>query len=193
MIMAGTEVCGGGGVGRTRQNCGAFFGADALWVGAGGAGDGAAGADSSCAGAAVGNAGFAERAVDDGEVLRGVSGWSDGVGQAAVESAGGFDCGSAGVRRVCGGAVDECGLRGVVCRRVWVGTDHYFGEYSGGAEVYCASRVGAVDAEFFFQPGGDAVGVAGGVVAAAVCAAGFAGVFCGGVSAGWDWVDVADA
>ena len=53
----------------------------------------------------MGDAGFAERTVDDGEVLRSVSGWSDGVGQAADESAGGLDCGSIGVRRLCGGAV----------------------------------------------------------------------------------------
>ena len=177
MIMAGTEVCGGGRVGRTRQNCGAFFGADALCVGVGGAGDGAAGADSSCAGAAVGNAGFAERAVDDGKVLRGVSGWSDGVGQAAVESAGGLNGGSGGVWRVRGCAVYARGLRGIVCWRLRAGADYNVGKYSGGASVYRASRIGAGAAEFFVQPWGDAVGIVVGLVAAPVRAAWPAGVF----------------
>src|ERR1700738_1569941 len=35
MIMAGTQVCGGGRVGRTKQSGCSIFGADALWACAG--------------------------------------------------------------------------------------------------------------------------------------------------------------
>ena len=66
MIMAGTLGCGGGGFGRTKQDRSAFIGADALWAGAGWAGDSVAGTDSAFAGAAVDDARLAERPVDDG-------------------------------------------------------------------------------------------------------------------------------
>ena len=97
--------------------------------------------------------------------------------QAAAKSAGGIVGRGGWFWRICLGAGNECGVCRAVCRWVWVGADYYVGEYSGGAEIYGASRVCAVDAEFFVQPGRDVVGVAGCVVAAAVCVAGFAGVF----------------
>src|SRR5207253_1328289 len=101
MIMAGSKFCGGGRVGRTRQEGCSFFMADAIWADAGRAGDGAAGADSADAGAAVGNAGRPEWAIDDGEVLRRVSGGCYGLEQAAAESAGWLDCGRGGIWRIC--------------------------------------------------------------------------------------------
>ena len=192
MIMA-RQVCGGGSIGRAWKNGSAFFGIDALRSFAGRAGDGAAGADFARAGAAVGDARFAERTVDDGEVLRSVSGRSDRFAEASAKPAAGIGGGSGGVRRVCAGSANERGMRGVVCWRIRPGADYYVGEYSGGPEVHDASRLGAGDAELFFQPGSDDVGAPFGVVAAAVCVAWIARGFCRTVCAGWAWVDFADA
>src|SRR5580693_4624695 len=100
MIMADTQVAAGVGFGRTKQNGSAFFGTDALRACLGGIGDSVAGADSARVGEAVGNAGLAERTVDDGEVLRSVSGWGDSVGQAATKSIGGIGGRNGGVWRI---------------------------------------------------------------------------------------------
>src|ERR1700733_772617 len=193
MIMAGARICGGGSIDRTKQDGGAFSGTDALRIDVGRAWNRDAGANPAFTGAAVGDAGLAERTVNDGKVLRGVSGRCDGVAEAAAEFTGWVSRGGCGVWRVCGCAFDGGGVCVSICGRLWIGPDHHLREYSGGTEIYCTSRIGAGTAELFLQPGSYVVRATFRVAAAAVCSARRIGGICRTLCCGWSRVAVGDA